>query len=212
MQPFMPFLTEELWQRLPRRPNDSTPSIIIASYPEYDKRFDNAASATAYELVLDCSKGIRSLLSEYNIKEDGKAFVQPLDAKSFNTASAQHSSIKTLAGKGVSSLEILNAPKTTSESPDQPEGCAVFPVSAEAIVYVHVKGRIDIDKEIEKAKGKLQKASEGTTKQEQVLADTEGKTNTAVREQEETKLKDLKAEVRALEEAIKQFDRLKIEA
>jgi len=30
IHPFMPFLSEELWQRLPRRPNDSTPSITIA--------------------------------------------------------------------------------------------------------------------------------------------------------------------------------------
>jgi valyl-tRNA synthetase len=33
LHPFMPFVTEELWQRLPRRPNDSTPSIMIAQYP-----------------------------------------------------------------------------------------------------------------------------------------------------------------------------------
>ena len=33
LHPFMPFVTEELWQRLPRRPNDSTPSIVVSSYP-----------------------------------------------------------------------------------------------------------------------------------------------------------------------------------
>jgi len=33
LHPFMPFVTEELWQRLPRRPNDSTPSIMVSSYP-----------------------------------------------------------------------------------------------------------------------------------------------------------------------------------
>lgn len=35
MSPFIPFLTEELWQRLPRRPGDDTSSITIAEYPEY---------------------------------------------------------------------------------------------------------------------------------------------------------------------------------
>ncbi len=29
----MPFLTEELWQRLPKRPGDNTQSICIAEYP-----------------------------------------------------------------------------------------------------------------------------------------------------------------------------------
>jgi valyl-tRNA synthetase len=33
LHPIMPFVTEELWQRLPRRPQDSTPSIMLASYP-----------------------------------------------------------------------------------------------------------------------------------------------------------------------------------
>jgi valyl-tRNA synthetase len=34
IHPFMPFLSEELWQRLPRRPNDKTPSIMLATVRE----------------------------------------------------------------------------------------------------------------------------------------------------------------------------------
>lgn len=72
IHPFMPFLTEELWQRLPRRPDDKTKSIVVAAYPEYDASLDDPQSAAAYELVLGCSKGVRSLMSEYTIKDDGK--------------------------------------------------------------------------------------------------------------------------------------------
>ena len=68
----MPFLTEELWQRLPRRPGDKTPSIVVARYPQHDVTLvDNDAEAS-YELLIGCSKGIRSLMAEYAIKEDGK--------------------------------------------------------------------------------------------------------------------------------------------
>jgi valyl-tRNA synthetase len=35
LHPFMPFVTEELWQRLPRRPKDSTPSIMVSYYPQH---------------------------------------------------------------------------------------------------------------------------------------------------------------------------------
>lgn len=35
LHPFMPFVTEELWQRLPRRPNDPTPSIMVSSFPVF---------------------------------------------------------------------------------------------------------------------------------------------------------------------------------
>lgn len=33
MHPIMPFLTEELFQRLPRQQNDECPSICVAPYP-----------------------------------------------------------------------------------------------------------------------------------------------------------------------------------
>jgi valyl-tRNA synthetase len=68
MHPFLPFLTEELWQRLPRRPNDKTPSIVIAAYPQYEEAMTDSNAERAYELVLGCSRGIRSLASEYSIK------------------------------------------------------------------------------------------------------------------------------------------------
>lgn len=38
LHPFMPFVTEELWQRLPRRPRDPTQSIMIASFPVQVRR------------------------------------------------------------------------------------------------------------------------------------------------------------------------------
>jgi valyl-tRNA synthetase len=34
LHPFMPFVTEELWQRLPRRPEDKTVTIALASFPQ----------------------------------------------------------------------------------------------------------------------------------------------------------------------------------
>jgi len=201
----MPFLTEELWQRLPRRPDDSTPSIVLAAYPQYDASLSDPASEAAYELVLGCSKGIRSLLSEYSIKEDGRAFVLALDKTSFSTASAQHAAIKVLSGKSISDLEILG--------PDdkKPEGCAVFPVSANAAVYVHVKGRVDIDKEIEKASAKRDKASQTVVKQRKIVESVKDVASKAVVELEESKLRDAEAEVSALQEAIEQFRVLKLE-
>lgn len=71
LHPFMPFLSEELWQRLPRRQGDTTPSIVIARYPEYEEDLNDPLAASQYELLIACSKGIRSLMAEYAIKQDG---------------------------------------------------------------------------------------------------------------------------------------------
>lgn len=72
ISPYMPFLTEELWQRLPRRPDDRTPSIVLAKYPVHDPKMDDPVLEEAYELVLGISKGIRSLMVEYSLKEEGQ--------------------------------------------------------------------------------------------------------------------------------------------
>ncbi|TVY85204.1 Mitochondrial Valine--tRNA ligase, partial [Lachnellula suecica] len=103
IHPYMPFLTEELWQRLPRRPEDKTPSIVLAKYPTYDATMDDAASEDAYELVLGISKGIRKLMAEYALKDEAKVFIQA-SGSSHATATAQQQSITSLSGKGVSTI------------------------------------------------------------------------------------------------------------
>ncbi|KAF2155801.1 valyl-tRNA synthetase-like protein [Myriangium duriaei CBS 260.36] len=207
MHPFMPFLTEELWQRLPRRPGDKTRSIVIAAYPEYDASLEDPEAEAAYDFLLGCSKGIRSLMSEYSIKEDGKAFVHCTDKTSHSTAVDNQSAIRTLAGRGVSELTVLSPSDTI------PAGSAVFGVSSSAAVYLTIAGRVDIDAEITKAKSKLQKASDGVRKQKKVL-DAEGfesKVSYQVLETEKEKLRDLQAEVGNYEKSVEQFEKLKLD-
>ncbi|KAF2224229.1 tRNA synthetases class I-domain-containing protein [Elsinoe ampelina] len=207
MHPFMPFLTEELWQRLPRRPNDSTKSIVIADYPEHDASLEDQESDAAYELILGCSQGVRSLLAEYSIKEDGKAFLHITDPTSHTTATNNTSAIRSLTGKGLANLTIL--PPTSSP----PTGCAVFSISASASAYLEVAGRVDLDAEIAKAKTKMQKASEGVKKQRKVL-EAEGfadKVSYQVVETERAKLRDLEAEVGNYEKSLGEFEKLKLE-
>jgi valyl-tRNA synthetase len=73
IHPYMPFVTEELWQRLPRRPEDKTPSIVLARYPVYDSKLDDSSSEEAYELVLGIARGIRSLMAEYSLKDKAES-------------------------------------------------------------------------------------------------------------------------------------------
>jgi valyl-tRNA synthetase len=53
LHPYMPFITEELWQRLPRKDDENNiPSIMLAPYPQYDSDQDFAEPAEHYEVVL----------------------------------------------------------------------------------------------------------------------------------------------------------------
>jgi valyl-tRNA synthetase len=116
-------------------------------------------------------------------------------------------SIKSLSGKGVSSLTILSA------TDSRPPGCVVFAVSSAAAVFLHVKGRVDIDAEIQKAAKKLEKTKTGIEKQKKILADPayQQKASEELQEVERKKLGDFETEQRGFEETIKQFETLKLE-
>lgn len=204
IHPFMPFLTEELWQRLPRRPDDNTKSIVRAAYPEYEAALDDTESERQYDLILGCSKGIRSLLQEYGVKEDGKAFVQPQNDEPYATASSESASIKSLSGKYLTTLNVLKP----NEAP--PAGCAVYPVTAAAAVFLELKGTVDPDKEIKKNQGKLEKAAGAIKEQEKLMGSLGEKVGEQVRQIEDRKLKDLLAEQRMYQESLEAFEQMKL--
>lgn len=209
IHPFMPFLTEELWQRLPRRPQDSTPSIVKAAYPTHSPALDDPTSEQAYELLLSISKSIRSLTAEYAIKDSATIFVQLFDEPSLATCTSELPSIRSLAGKiGASSSISLLEPQAP-----KPAGCVVAAVSASAAVFLQVKGKVDMNAEIEKAKEKMERANERVKRQKGIVGDEgwKAKVDAKLQETEKKKLADWEAEVRELEGSLGRWEALKLE-
>lgn len=66
----MPFVTEELYQRLPRRSGDFIPSIMKAKYPVDVVGWDNEQASQNFEFVNHVVHASRSLLADYNIKSN----------------------------------------------------------------------------------------------------------------------------------------------
>ncbi len=66
LHPFMPFLTEEIWQTLPK-PVAASQSIMITMYPIPDVRFLDDASEASMALVQKVVSAIRSLRAENNV-------------------------------------------------------------------------------------------------------------------------------------------------
>lgn len=70
---FMPFITEELYQRLPFMQH---PSICIAKYPNEESKWKDEVLNQEFELVQKIAKAIRSTRSDYNLpnktKTEGK--------------------------------------------------------------------------------------------------------------------------------------------
>lgn len=77
----MPFITEELYQRLPRSKDisEKIPSISVASYPDAKEcRWKNEVVEAEVEFVQKVAKCIRSTRSDYNLpnktKTEGTCF------------------------------------------------------------------------------------------------------------------------------------------
>lgn len=209
LHPIMPFITEHLWQKLPRREGDKTLSIMVADFPEFQSSFDAPEAAAKYEFVMAISAGIRSLLATYQFKEPGDLYIQTYNDSSFETANAELTSIKSLGGKFVGNLEVL-----PPSNQGAPKGCAVFAVSADAAVYLRIAGRVDLAKEKEKAETQLNNAKGKVAKSEKIMAakNWATKVSAEVREAEESKMRDAEAEVVRFEEVIKELDRLELES
>jgi valyl-tRNA synthetase len=209
MHPFMPFITEELWQRLPRSKDDALPSIMLAPYPVPDDTLEFISDAEDYELGLRCAGGIRSLASDYNIRSDGRAFVKASTATSLEKVSAQLQSIKTLSGKGIAEVSVLGP---DSDEATLPKGCAVYVVSADVAILLEVSSQIkDIDAEIKKINTKLQKTDMAIKKQQELMG-REGfeKVSDVVLTAEKKKLSDAQAAKENYERTLAEFSKLKL--
>jgi valyl-tRNA synthetase len=65
LHPFMPFITEEIWQQLPLEKEDG--SIMIAEFPKPDRGFDDEQAADEMELVIEIVTALRNIRGEMNI-------------------------------------------------------------------------------------------------------------------------------------------------
>ncbi|CAG8433537.1 6732_t:CDS:10 [Ambispora gerdemannii] len=109
LHPFMPFVTEELYQRLPRRLGDNIPTIVKSQYPLEQSEYDDPKADNEFEVILSACTTARGLIDKYKkqtnpIKNTEKASNPTI----FNTYTENiHSLIK-----GAKSVQVI--PKAQS--------------------------------------------------------------------------------------------------
>jgi valyl-tRNA synthetase len=64
LHPFMPFITEEIWQQLPQRKENE--SVMIAEFPKPDQRYDDEQVADEMGLIIEVTNALRNLRGEMN--------------------------------------------------------------------------------------------------------------------------------------------------
>ena len=148
LHPFMPYITEELWQRLPGKHENSlhdaykgaAPSIMLAAYPETAAELINERAEWEMQVVIDLISRVRNIRSEMNIKpgEGIKVLVGSPDEKLRQVLSASIVQITRLTrASRVTVQDQLEAPRASAR--------AVLTGGAE--VAVPLEGLIDFDQE-----------------------------------------------------------------
>jgi valyl-tRNA synthetase len=150
LHPFMPFVTEEIWQRLnektSQRVNEST-SIMIESWPHIQEQIIDKRAEKDAESIFDIITQIRNLRSSIELKPEQKVKVSiyaHTKARQ-NLIESNRPLIVNLA-----KLEDLNF-LSTKKRPKQ----TLSAVAEDTDLYLHFTGLLDIAEEERKIKDKI---------------------------------------------------------
>jgi len=163
LHPIMPFITEEVWQRLPIKREKK--SIMVSDYPVYDRKSIYRDSVNKIEILKQVCYSIRNIRGEMNVPPEKKTPVMIRTEKNevMDVVEEHIEVIKFLAR--LTDVEYGNDIK-------KPEGSASA-VGSGYEIYLPLKGLIDIEREkerlskelsridieIERAKNKLENKS-----------------------------------------------------
>ena len=142
LHPFMPFITEEIWQSIPHNGE----ALMVSRYPKYSDEFAFAKEEEEFEKIMAVIKAVRNRRAEMNVPPSKKATVQ-IQTDFKDTFSAGTNYICRLAY--ASDVEI--------GSSFEAEG-AVRVVTDCAVVYMPMKELVDVTAEIERLNKDMKKA------------------------------------------------------
>ena len=156
LHPFMPFITEEIWQTIPHDTEGKT--VMLEKYPEYDPSLDFKAEAEEMMKVMEAITAIRTQRNEMNVPPSKKAklFIATAIPETFSNG---EQFFKKLAS--ASEVEI-------SDSFDI-DG-AVTVVTGDAKIYIPMEELVDKEAELKRLNKELKQV-------EKMLAQDEGKLN-----------------------------------
>ena len=154
LHPFMPFITEEIWQTLPHEGE----TIMLAQFPEFTDEYDFPEAREEMEVVMSGIKAIRTRRSEMNVPPSRKAKVYVATDK------------KTVFENGAPFIcKLASASEIEVGDSFNIDG-AVTVVTAEAKIYIPMNELVDKDEELKRLNKELAKT-------EKMLAQSEGKLN-----------------------------------
>jgi valyl-tRNA synthetase len=146
LHPFMPFITEEIWQRLPHEGE----SIMVAPYPRAHRRHRDPTAERQMGVVMDAITAIRNVRGEMRIAPGVNLEVTLRPAREHQALfRAQAALVETLAR-----CRVTCEPRAT-----RPPGSA-FAAVGRSEIYVALAGVVDLAAEEARLRKEIERAAE----------------------------------------------------
>ena len=196
LHPFMPFVTEELWQALH---NSDEHSIMVSAFPVIHEAWDDQAAVEEMEMLMEMITSVRNIRGEMRIPPSRKlkALISAADEQTKKVIEAGTGYIVNLAN-----LESMEVGVNLKEPPQVATG-----VVGQVRIYVPLAGIVDISEEKARLEKEMAKVGKDLEQSARKLAnhDFRAKAAPEVIAREEDKLKSFQDKFAALETALKKI-------
>ncbi len=141
LHPYMPFITEEIYQALPH----ADESIMVSDYPKFDTGMDYSGAEEDVDRIITCITAIRARRAEMNVPPSKKAklYVVTKYAESFKTA-------EKILVKLASASEVILTDEYTSDD-------AIMIATDAGSLYIPLAEVVDLEKERARLNAELTK-------------------------------------------------------
>lgn len=148
LHPFMPFVTEELWQALPRR---QEPALIISAWPEVSLP-RNADSIKKFENIQSLTRAIRNARAEYSVEPAKRITASIVANPNINQYISSEKEVLALLSK--LDLHSINFMECTPGDANQ---CVHIVASEGLEAYLPLADMVDISAEVQRLSKRLTK-------------------------------------------------------
>ena len=160
LHPFMPFLTEEIWQALPHEAGNEVKFLMLQDWPKYREDLAFPQEEKAVELLMEAVKAVRARRSEMNVPPSKKAHltIATLEQDIFSAG------IPFLKRLGYASDVTVTGPSGLGSDKEEAARGVVIVITHVARIGMPLAELVDLEKErariakeLKKNKGELEK-------------------------------------------------------
>jgi valyl-tRNA synthetase len=207
LHPMMPFVSEELWQRLPGRGTlgpDETETIMLARYPECIPEYKNQECEDSMAATMKVIAACRSLRASYNIANKKEThFYIKVSGSTLAGITSQIDDIKTLGKASAVDINPENVP----------DAVGTVIIDEETTVLMDLKGMVDFETEIKRLNKNLNSTLPVLKKLETTMSAPgyDAQASEALKKENQEKLESLNKKKAEIEEAIANFEKLALQ-